>query len=82
MVREKFTVVRPVAAAVTVNGPPAVPFAANEADAIPALFVATTIVAVELLNVPLAPLPGAVNVTFVPGTGFPPASFTVTAGGV
>jgi hypothetical protein len=32
-------------------------------------------------NVPLAPLAGAVNVTMTALTGFPPASFTVTARG-
>ena len=34
---------------------------------------------VELMKRPLAPLPGAVNVTFTPDTGLLPASFTVTA---
>jgi len=79
LVSEKFTVVSPVAAAVTVYGPPDVPFAVNGADATPDAFVATMIVAVALLNLPDAPDPGAVNVTFTPGTGLPPASFTVTA---
>jgi hypothetical protein len=51
----------------------------NAADATPDPFVATVIVAVPLLDVPDAPLPGAVNVTFTPATGLPPASFTVTA---
>jgi hypothetical protein len=78
-VSEKFTVVRPVAAAVTVYGPPAAAFAVNGADATPDAFVATTIVAVLLLNTPEAPDPGAVNVTFTPETGLLPASFTVTA---
>jgi hypothetical protein len=80
-VRLKFTVLRPVAAAVTVYGPPAIAFAVNEADDTPEAFVATTIVAVPLLNTPVAPVPGAVNVTFTPDTGLPPASFTVTARG-
>src|SRR6266403_3044222 len=79
LVSEKFTVVRPVAAAVTVYGPPAVPFAVNGADATPDAFVATVMVAVLLLNSPDAPEPGAVNVTFTPETGLLPASFTVTA---
>src|ERR1700746_1580968 len=79
LVNEKFTVVSPLAAAVTVYGPPAVAFAVNGADATPDAFVATTIVAVLLLNTPEAPEPGAVNVTFTPGTGLLPASFTVTA---
>jgi hypothetical protein len=32
-------------------------------------------------NVPLAPLPGAANVTVTPLTGLPPASFTVATSG-
>ena len=79
LVNEKFTVVRPVAVAVTVYGPPAVAFAVNAAEATPDAFVATTIVAVLLLKVPEAPEPGAVNVTFTPLTGLLPESFTVTA---
>jgi len=51
----------------------------NGADATPDVFVATVIVAVLLLNTPDAPEPGAVKVTFTPGTGLLPASFTVTA---
>src|SRR2546429_181900 len=78
-VSEKFTGVNPVAAAVTVYGPPAVVFAVNGADATHDAFVATVIVAVLLLNTPEAPDPGAVNVTFTPETGLLPASFTVTA---
>jgi hypothetical protein len=78
-VSEKFTVVRPDAAAVTVYGPPAVVFAVNGAIATPDAFVATVMVAVLLLNTPEAPAPGAVNVTFTPETGLLPASFTVTA---
>ena len=54
-------------------------FAVNGADATPDALVATVMAAVLLLNIPLAPLPGAVNVTFTPGTGLLPASFTVTA---
>jgi hypothetical protein len=79
LVSEKFTVAKPVAAAVTGYGPPAVEFAVNGAVAIPEAFVATVIVAVLLLNTPDAPEPGAVNVTFTPETGLLPASFTVTA---
>jgi hypothetical protein len=82
LVSEKFTVVRPVAAAVTVYGPPAVPFAVKGAEATPEAFVATVIVAVLLLNTPEALEPGAVNVTFTPETGLLPASFTVTASGL
>jgi hypothetical protein len=79
LVSEKFTVVKPVAAAVTVYGPPAVAFAVNGAEATPDAFVATVIVAVLLLKMPEAPDPGAVNVTFTPLTGLLPASLTVTA---
>src|SRR4029077_3670755 len=78
-VSEKFTVVRPLAGAITVYGPPVVAFAVNGADATPDAFVATVIVAVLLLNTPDAPAPGAINVTFTPETGLLPASFTVTA---
>ena len=53
--------------------------AVNGAEAIPEALVATTIVAVALLNVPDAPAPGAVNVTLTPETGLLPASRTVTA---
>src|SRR5215469_8172775 len=80
LVSEKFTVVSPVAAAVTVYGPPAVAFAVNAAAATPEAFVATTIVTALLLNTPDAPDPGAVNVTLTPATALPPLSFTVTAG--
>ncbi len=45
----------------------------------PEALVAAVIVVVALLNVPLAPEPGAVKVTLTPGTGLLPASFTVTA---
>jgi hypothetical protein len=79
-VSEKFTAVSPAADAITVYGPPAVPFAVNGADAMPDAFVAAVIVGVPLLNTPDAPLPGAVNVTFTPATGLLPASRTVTAG--
>ena len=53
--------------------------AVNGADAIPDALVATVIVAVPLLNVPVAPEPGAVNATFTPDVGLLPASLTVTA---
>ena len=45
----------------------------------PDAFVGTVMVAVELLNRPEAPDPGAVNVTVTPDNGVLPASFTVTA---
>ena len=57
------------------------PFAVKDAEAIPDAFVATVMVAVLLLNLPEAPEPGAVKVTFTPLTGLFPASLTVTAGG-
>src|SRR5256884_172415 len=59
-VSEKFTGVTPVAAAVTVYGPPAVVFAVNGADATPNAFVATVIVAVLLLKIGRAPCRGRV----------------------
>ena len=49
------------------------------ADATPNPFVGTVIVLVLLLNVPDAPVEGAVNTTFAPDIGLVPASFTVTA---
>ena len=45
----------------------------------PLEFVETVIVVVLLLNFPLAPDPGAVNVTLTPETGLLDASSTVTA---
>jgi hypothetical protein len=81
-VRAKLTELSPVAEAVTLYGPPAVAFAVNGAEATPDAFVATVIVEVLLLNTPDAPDPGAVNVTFTPGTALPPASFTVTPSAV
>ena len=54
----------------------------NEANAIPETFVATVMVVVAFENVPDAPEPGDVNVTFAPETGLFPASRTVTPGGV
>lgn len=53
--------------------------AVNGAEAIPLAFVETVIVAVLLLNFPLAPEPGAVKVTLTPETGLLDASSTVTA---
>src|ERR1700687_2746004 len=79
LVSEKLTLVSPLAAAVTVYGPPAVALAVNGAAATPDALVATVIVVVLLENSPDAPLPGAVNVTLTPGTGLLPASRTVTA---
>ena len=78
-ISEKFTGVRPVEAAVTVYGPPAVLFAASGTDATPDPLVAAVIVAVPLLNRTDAPTPGAVNETLTPDNALLPASFTVTA---
>ena len=69
----------PPAAAVTVYAPPTMPFAEIGAIAMPDALVATVIVAVLFVNMPDAPLAGDVNVTFIPGRGLLPASFTVTA---
>ena len=82
LVSEKLAVVRPVDAAVTVYGPPAVVFAVNGALATPEALEATVMVAVLLLKMPDAPAPGAVKVTFTPDTGLLPASLTVTASGL
>ena len=71
-------VATPLTVAATVYAPPAVEFAVKFAATIPEALVATVIVAVELLKVPEAPDPGAVNVTFTPDTGRLAASFTVT----
>src|SRR5438270_244055 len=57
-------------------------FAVNDADATPDALVATVIAVVALLNVPDAPEPGAVKVTFTPETGLLPPSRTVTASGL
>src|SRR5437764_2820302 len=79
-VNEKFAEMGPVALATTLYGPPAVAFAVNTADvATPLVFV------VAVFNppakVPLAPLPGAVNVTVTLPTGLFPASVTVATNG-
>ena len=58
-------------------------FAVNEpADATPDALVVTVNVLVLLLNVPDAPVAGAVNVTLTPATGFPATSSTTTESGV
>jgi hypothetical protein len=51
------------------------------AVAIPLAFV-VAVAAATPLNVPLAPLAGAVNVTVAPLTGLPPASITVACSAV
>src|SRR5260370_1034297 len=80
LVREKFAEVAPVALATTLYGPPAVEFALIAAEVAAPL---TLVVAVFIppANVPLAPLPGAVNVTTTLFTGLFPASVTVAANG-
>src|SRR6267154_6812321 len=81
LVREKFAdVATPATDAVTLYGPPAVAFAVNVADvATPLAFVVA--VFTPPAKVPLAPLPGAVNVTTTPLTGLFPASVTVATNG-
>jgi hypothetical protein len=78
-VSENVTVVRPLAAALTVYGPPVSPFAVNAAAATPDALVITVIVVALLAKTPDGPLLGAVNVTLTPATGALPASLTVTA---
>jgi hypothetical protein len=80
LVREKFAEVAPVALATTLYGPPAVEFAVKAADvATPLAFEVA--VFVPPANVPLAPLPGGVNVTSTPPTGLFPVSVTVATNG-
>ena len=70
-------VVRALADPVTVYLPDLV-FAVNTCDvARPEALVMA--VFPEQAKVPLAPLPGALNVTSTPETGLPPESFTVAA---
>jgi hypothetical protein len=72
--------VAPVALAVTVYTP-AVPFAVNVDDvATPLAFVVSVSVAVPPANVPLAPDPGAVNVTVTPLLGVPLVDTVATSG--
>src|SRR5690242_21380871 len=71
-VSEKFAEVAPGTLATTLYGPPAVPFAVNVVDvATPVALLTAVFVPV---NVPLAPLGGAGNVTVAPLTGLCPAS--------
>jgi hypothetical protein len=80
LVREKFAEVAPVALATTLYAPPAVEFAVNVIEvATPLAFVVA--VFTPPANVPLAPVPGAVNVTTTPLTGLFPASVTVATSG-
>src|SRR5437667_432664 len=81
LVTEKFAEVAPVALATTLYGPPAVAFAVNTADvATPLVFVVA--VFTPPAKVPLAPLPGTVNVTTTPLTRLFAASRTVACSGV
>ena len=62
---------------------PVVPLAVNVgAIATPDAFVVAMAVRAPPVNVPLAPVLGAVNVTVTPLTGLPPASFTVACSAV
>src|SRR5947209_7539830 len=60
---------------------PLVLLAVSFALAMPAALVVTVMLALPLLNVPLAPLAGAVNVTLMPLTGLPNWSVTVATNG-
>jgi hypothetical protein len=80
LVREKFAEVAPAALATTLYGPPAVEFAVKAADVATPLAVEVAVFTPPA-NVPLAPLPGGVNVTSTPPTGLFPASVTVATNG-
>jgi len=76
-VSEKFAAVAtPDTVAATLYGPPAVLLAVNVADAATPLALVVAVFTPPA-NVPLAPLPGAVNVTTTPLTGLFPESVTV-----
>src|SRR5690348_17428959 len=78
-VSEKFAEVAPGTLATTLYGPPAVPFAVNVVDVATPLALLTAVFVP--VNVPLAPLGGAVDVTVAPLTGLFPASVTVATNG-
>src|SRR5262249_11048511 len=79
-VSEKFAEVAPVALATTLYGPPALFFSVKVAHV--ALPSSPARRSSDLpANVPLAPLPGAVNVTTTPLTGLLPESVTVATNG-
>ena len=72
----------PATDATTFYGPPAVALAVKvEEVATPLALVVAVVVAVPFAKVPLAPLPGAVNVTVTPLTGLFFPSFTVACSG-
>jgi hypothetical protein len=79
LVSLKLFAVRPTDDPATENMPAAEPAVNVVAVAMPLPFVVVEVVSVPFRKVPLAPLPGAVNVTVVPGvsTGFPCESSTV-----
>jgi len=72
-------VATPVTFAVTVYVPP-VPLAVNAADAATPLALVVAVL-IPPANVPLAPAPGAANVTIAPLTGLFPVSNTVATNG-
>src|SRR5271154_791968 len=74
-------VLTPLVVAVTLKLPACV-LAVKASDSWPLLLVVPLIVAVPLLNVPLAPLPGAVKVTVTPDMGLPLAALTVITSGL
>lgn len=76
LVSEKVAEVAPVTEAVTVYGPPAVPFAVTVAFATPEAFVWALVATI------LAPLPGPAKFTVTPDTGLLNASCTVTESGL
>src|SRR6266849_2388679 len=80
LVSEKFAEVAPVVLATTLYGPPAVAFAVNVAEVATPLALVVAVFTPPA-KVPLAPLPGAVNVTNTPLTGLFPASVTVATKG-
>lgn len=70
----------PAIDAVTLYGPPVMPFAVNAgAVATPLASVVTVEDAPPPVKAPLAPFDGAVNLTLTPGTGWPLASVTVAS---
>lgn len=75
----------PLAARVTLYGPPATVLAVKGAEIVPteptAELVVSTIVLPLLASDPLAPVAGAVRVTLTPGTGLLLASLTITCRG-
>src|SRR5947207_1597638 len=73
-------VATPATLAVTVYGPPATLLAVKVADVATPLPLVVAVFTPPA-KLPLAPLPGAVNVTVTLATGLPPASFTLATSG-